>query len=131
MKRKFSNRNFGISWALGFFGLALVLLFKKGYEYQSEGYLFLISIVLLFLSVFAPKKLAFAADAWHSIGQRVGKVTNPIILGILFFGIVTPVAIVGKLFGRDVLKMKHENVSSYWALREDTGLSKKSFERQF
>ena len=61
----------------------------------------------------------------------LGKVVSPIVLGILFFIVITPVAIGMRLFGRDALLMKKRAVCSYWIDRDPPGPKPESFKDQF
>ena len=61
----------------------------------------------------------------------MGKVVSPIVLGILFFIVISPVAIVTRLFGRDVLLLRKRNVNSYWIERNPPGPQPESFKEQF
>jgi hypothetical protein len=61
----------------------------------------------------------------------LGKIVSPIVLGFIFFIIITPVAIVTKLAGRDALKLRKQNVDSYWVDRSPPGPEPESFKEQF
>jgi hypothetical protein len=60
----------------------------------------------------------------------LGKITNPLVMGILFFLFITPIAFVIRLLGRDELKLKSSTVKSYWIERSHNNLST-DFTRQF
>jgi hypothetical protein len=55
---------------------------------------------------------------WVRLGQLIGAIISPIVLGIIFFGIVSPYALVMRLFGRDELRLKLGKQKSYWKSRE-------------
>ena len=61
----------------------------------------------------------------------MGRVVSPLVLGILFFIVITPVAIFMRCFGRDELRLNKRNVTSYWIIRESTRLDSESFNEQF
>jgi len=63
-------------------------------------------------------------------GEFIGKLINPIVLGFIFYILLTPITIVTKFFGRDELNLKLHNQKSYWKLAEKT-FDKKFFKRQF
>lgn len=65
------------------------------------------------------------------LGETIGKVMNPLILGIIFFLIITPTALICRLIGRDLLNLKQKKFDSYWKIREHSSLKKDSFKRQF
>ena len=79
----------------------------------------------------APGILLPLNKAWYRLGLLMGKVVSPIVLGILFFIVITPVAIVTRLFGRDVLLLRKRDVNSYWIERNPPGPQPESFKEQF
>ena len=64
------------------------------------------------------------------IGFLIGMIVSPIILGIIFFGLVTPYGVVMRMFGRDELRLKTTNKLSYWIIRSEP-IEPESFKRQF
>ena len=65
-----------------------------------------------------------------SSGEFIGKIANPIILGFIFYILLTPITIVTKFFGRDELNLKLDNRKTYWKKVEKT-FNKIFFKRQF
>ena len=65
------------------------------------------------------------------LGILLGKIISPIILGLIFFLIFTPVAIVMKIFNRDILRLKISKKETYWIDRKPEGPNKESFKYQF
>ena len=63
------------------------------------------------------------------IGFIIGKVISPIVLGIIFFALITPVGIVTRIFGRDELRIKHNTLKSHWKDRNESEIV--SFKNQF
>ena len=61
----------------------------------------------------------------------LGKIVSPLVLGFLFLVLVTPVAIVTQLIGRDPLRMKKRCLSSYWIERDAMGPEPASFKNQY
>jgi hypothetical protein len=68
---------------------------------------------------------------WSLLGNEISRITSPIILGLIFFLLITPVAFAGRLFGRDELRLSKSNATSYWIEKEQLGLSMQSFKNQF
>ena len=64
------------------------------------------------------------------IGILLGKLVSPIILGIIFFFMFTPVAVIIRIIGRDELRLRLKSQESYWIKRKSS-IKKDSFERQF
>ena len=65
-----------------------------------------------------------------TLGELAGKIVNPVILGFIFYFLLTPITIVTKFFGRDELNLKFQNRHSYWSKAEKT-FNRKFFKRQF
>jgi hypothetical protein len=111
-----SDRAFGIFFSL-VFGILSVY---AGYREWNNLALLLIPVSLSFfaIAVFCDTKLHFLNLMWVRVGILIGKVTNPIILGIVFFGLFTPLSLFFQLRGRDELILRKGPKSSYWKFRE-------------
>ena len=125
-----SNRTFGLLFigvfaVLGFYGL------WQGWGVNLIQAFFALSALLIGTTLFAPILLTPFNKAWYQLGLLLGKVVSPIVLGILFFIVITPVAIVMKLAGRDALKLRKQDVSSHWIDRKPPGPEPESFKEQF
>jgi hypothetical protein len=83
------------------------------------------------LSLTRPQVLAPLNKAWFYLGRGIGKVVSPIVLGIIFLGVLTPVSIVLRLFGRDELRLKRHLANSYWTDRSSPIVAAQSFKNQF
>ncbi len=123
-----SNFKFGISFSIIFFCLFLYFLIK---EYNNLSFFFLAtSTIFLCVSYIKNDLLLPLNKGWMYIGYLIGKIISPIVLGLLFFIIITPVALVMKIIKRDELLLKNDNTKeSYWILRKNK--SKNSFYNQF
>ena len=90
-------------------------------------------VALLFIAVtlVAPKVLSPLNRAWYELGMLLGKIVSPIVLGVLFFLMITPISLITRLFGRDELKIKKLSLHSYWVDRSPPGPSSDSFKNQF
>ena len=97
------------------------------------GTIIFISLATLFviLALVAPAWLALLNKLWFQLGLLLGRVVNPIILGVIFFIFITPVAIITKLFGRDELLINKRTTSTYWLERKPIGPKPESFKNQF
>lgn len=125
-----SNRSFGILLA------GAAALFSAYAEYRDAEILkvwgFLAAALLLGLvAVVAPNLLAPFNKAWAKLGDLMGKVVSPLVLGVIFFVLITPVALIGRLLGRDELRLKKANANSYWIDRVPPGPAGESFKNQF
>ena len=131
-----SNRRFGT--LLG--GLLIVLAIYHLLTGKSVpvGAIFACAgLLLLVLGLLAPEKLSPLNQAWFHLGLLLGRIFNPIVLGILYFGIITPVALILRLAGRDELRLRDEMRlqkdagQTYWVDRKPPGPDPDSFRHQF
>jgi Saxitoxin biosynthesis operon protein SxtJ len=91
-----------------------------------------VAAVFAVLALVKPLLLAAANRLWTGFGLLLGKVVSPIALGILFYGVVSPLGIVLRLVGKDPLRLKRDAAStSYWIARDPPGPPPTSMDRQF
>jgi hypothetical protein len=126
-----SERRFGL-----LFTAVFVLLGAYGWWFNAfEPFLVLsfvgVGLLFGFISVFSPKILAPLNKAWFYLGRFLGKIFSPIVLGVIFFGILTPVGVITRLFGRDELRLKRSTKETYWVDRSPPGPQAESFKNQF
>ena len=125
-----SNRIFGLLF-IGVFAVLASYGLWKGWSAGLIKAFFIISAGLVVVTLLAPKLLTPFNKAWYQLGLLLGKVVSPIVLGILFFMVITPVAIVMRLAGRDALRLRKQNVKSHWIDRKPPGPEPESFKEQF
>jgi hypothetical protein len=125
-----SNKKFGLLFFGVFFVLALYA-YSKNEATLIIGLLFLLSSVFLISSFFYQSLLSPLNKAWFRLGLALGKIVSPIVLGIIFFGLITPVALIARLLGRDELKLKRPKKSSYWSEPIGSNSDADSFKNQF
>ncbi len=125
-----SDRKFGILFVIVF---AVVAGYGYLVEWASSTVIFcvVISFALAAISIVAPRVLAPLNKAWLLLGVVLGKIVNPIVLGIIFFGLLTPVSIVTRIFGRDELRLDQHHLDSYWIERDPPGPASDSYKNQF
>jgi hypothetical protein len=82
-------------------------------------------------TIFVPKVLTPFDKAWMRLGEIMGTVVNPLVLGAIFFLLLTPFALVTRVFGRDELRLKKTNRITYWVDRVPPGPAAESFMNQF
>jgi hypothetical protein len=75
--------------------------------------------VLLLLTLFAPSSLTYPKRAWLLLGFLMGLVVNPIVLGIVFFLVITPAGILLRLFRHDPLRLRPVSGHTYWCQRDE------------
>lgn len=124
-----SDRKFGFFFAAVFCLAGLYTLWKLG----AGWYLLLFAVALVFagLAAAAPARLHGLNRLWFRFGMLLGRVVSPIVLGVLFFGIITPTALIARLAGRDELRVKRRQQTSYWVPRDPAGPSPDSYKNQF
>ena len=69
--------------------------------------------------------------AWIKLGNIMGLLINPIILGLIFFVLITPISIITYLFGRDELNLRKKDDNSFWKIRDAESQKPDSFTNQF
>jgi hypothetical protein len=124
-----SNNKFGLFFSAVFATIAIYSYFQ-----QFKTFAFATTIVfILFVAItfFAPQLLTPLNRLWYALGILLGQIFSPIVLGAMFFVLITPIALVTRLFGRDELKIKKSFLKSYWVDRLPCGPSSDSFKNQF
>jgi hypothetical protein len=89
-----------------------------------------LGISLALISWLAPEFLKFPTKLWIGLGALMAKVSNPLILGALFFLVMTPLALVLRLFQRDVLTIRKSSTNT-WSALETPDYAGSYFEKQF
>ena len=116
MHKKSSNRSFGILFFLVFLGFGLWPLTK---EMSPNIYLIIISVIFLILGLLNSKLLSPLNNLWIKFGEILGKVIAPIVMAVVYFLILTPISLLVRLFGKDLIEMKFSNnIKSYWIKRK-------------
>ena len=75
--------------------------------------------------------MSLILGVWMAFGTLMGKFYSPIVLGLFFFLIISPIAIMMKLFRRDALRLRRPRVKTYWLKRENKNQTHSSFHNQF
>ncbi len=120
-----SNKSFGIVFAIVFSLIALWPLLKGD---EIRLWSLIISIIFLILGFMNSKILTPLNKLWFKLGIFLGNFIAPIVMGIIFFFVVTPTGIIMKLLGKDLIKLKKNNENSYWIEKKDI---KSSMKNQF
>ena len=106
-----SNRSFGIVFFIVFLVIAIYPLINNG---ELRLWSLIISLIFLFLGLVNSKILNPLNKIWFRFGIFLGKVISPLIMGIIFFLVVTPIGILMRLLNKDLLNLKFKNTGSYW-----------------
>ena len=125
-----SNKKFGYTFSI-IFSLFFLYFFIYG-SFQTYIIFGFISFLFLFMAIFFSELLLPLNILWFRLGIILGKIISPIVIGLIFFFIITPIALLGRLMGRDELKLKRNKVSeTYWVERKPVGPDPKTFKNQF
>ena len=120
-----SNRSFG----LVFFAFFLIIGLWPIFEYeQVRIWSIIAALIFLILGILDSKYLTPLNRFWMKFGLFLGKIISPIVMGIVFFLVVTPIGIMMQIFGKDLLNIKYKKNESYWVYRKDKfGSMKRQF----
>ena len=107
-----SNRSFGVVFFVVFL---LIALYPITYSGEIRIWSVLTSLIFLILGLLNSKILSPLNKLWFKFGIFLGKIVSPLIMGIIFFLVVTPIGLIMKLLGKDLLNLKYNyNNKSYW-----------------
>ncbi len=106
-----SNRSFGIVFFTVFLLIALYPLIFGG---EIRIWSISISLIFLILGLLNSNVLTPLNKIWFKFGIVLGKMISPIVMGVIFFLVVTPIAITMRLLRKDLLNLKYNREKSYW-----------------
>mgnify|MGYP001476304200 CR=1 FL=1 len=110
-----SNKSFGIVFFVVFLLIATYPLINKG---DLRAWSLIISLIFLVLGLANSKILTPLNKLWFRFGIFLGKIFSPLIMGIIFFLVVTPIGLLMRLLGKDLLNLKYNNNKSYWVKKD-------------
>lgn len=123
-----SNQKFGFFFTFIFTAAAAYFCYAENIGW---AYVFVaVASIFLFTTLIRSDALLPINKLWMRFGLLLGMVASPIVLGIIFFGLFTPIAILMRLSGRDELRLKFTQKKSHWISRDET-IKSESFRRQF
>lgn len=124
-----SNRKFGFFFTFIFFAIGIFLFIKgiTSYSYFSLG-----TAIIIFLVTLMKSDLLLPFNRlWMMLGVLLGMIVGPVVLGIIFFGLFTPISLLMKLFKRDELRLKIKSNQSHWKIRKTDASQSEAFKYQF
>ena len=126
MNKKSSNKSFGLLFFVVFLGLGLWPLTNDN---NPNIYLIIISIIFLILGLLNSKLLSPLNSFWIKFGELLGKIIAPVVMAFIYFLILTPISLMVRLFGKDLLGVKFsKQLKTYWIKRKkDLGSMNKQF----
>ena len=109
-----TNKSFGIVFFLFFLIVSLFPLFKDG---NIRIWSLIIAVIFLVLGILNSKILTPLNKIWFKFGILLGSFVSPIVMGVVFFAIVTPTSIIMRVLGKNLLNLKKDNKNTYWIAR--------------
>ena len=106
-----SNKSFGVVFFIIFLIVSIYPLINNG---ELRIWSLITAIIFLILGLINSKVLTPLNKLWFKFGLLLGKVISPLIMGIIFFLVVTPTALIMRIIGKDLLNLKFNNKKSYW-----------------
>ena len=109
-----SNKSFGIVFFVFFFIVSIFPLFD---DRNIRIWSLIISVIFLILAILNSKILTPLNQIWFKFGILLGRFVSPIVMGIVFFAIVTPTSLIMRVLGKNLLNLKKNNKKTYWIER--------------
>ena len=112
-----SNKNFGIVFAILFLVISFWPLLKGE---DLRNWSLIIALIFLVLGLINSKILTPLNQLWFKFGLLLGRIVSPLIMGVIFFFVVTPIGFIMRILGKDLLKLKFNKDKSYWIKKDGT-----------
>ena len=106
-----SNRSFGVVFFIVFL---IISLYPLIYNDSVRIWSLFISAIFLVLGLMNSKLLNPLNKIWFKFGLFLGKIISPLVMGVIFFCVVTPIGLLMKLLKKDLLNLKFNKNNSYW-----------------
>ena len=110
------NRSFGI---LFFIVFLIIFLWPLLNNNQPKWLFLFIAFIFLTLGILNSKILTPLNRFWIKLGELLGRVVAPVVMMLIFFALITPLGLLVKIFGKDLLDLKFKKSSSYWVHRKN------------
>ena len=111
-----SNKSFGIVFFIVFFIIAIYPLLNHN---EIRLWSLIISIIFLILGLLNSKLLTPLNKIWFKFGILLGKIVSPLVMGLIFFFVVTPIGILMRILKKDLLNLKFNKKTTYWIEKND------------
>ncbi len=124
-----SDRNFGTVFTLFF---TIIGLWPLRHGQPIRMWALGLAALFLALTLIRPQVLHPLNRAWLGLGLLLGRIVNPIVIGILFYVVFTPAGIIARALGKDFLRLKRNaSDKTYWISRTPPGPTPESMAKQF
>ena len=125
MEKIASNRSFGIVFFVFFLIICLWPLLNDN---QIRIWSLIVAIIFLILGLLNSKFLTPLNRSWLKLGELLGRVVSPLVMGLIYFVILTPIGLFMRLIQKDLLRKKFSKANSYWIKRDkNIGTMKRQF----
>jgi len=111
-----SNKSFGIVFFIVFLIIAIYPLLSQN---EIRLWSLIISIIFLILGLLNSKLLTPLNKIWFKFGILLGKIVSPLVMGLIFFFVVTPTGIIMRILKKDLLNLKFNKKTTYWIEKND------------
>ena len=111
-----SNKSFGIVFFIVFFIISIYPLLSHN---EIRLWSLIISIIFLILGLLNSKLLTPLNKIWFKFGILLGKIISPLVMGLIFFFVVTPIGILMRILKKDLLNLKFNKKTTYWIEKND------------
>ncbi len=106
-----SNRSFGLVFFVFFLIIALYPLINNE---DIRVWSLIICLIFILLGLLNSEILTPLNKIWFKFGLFLGRFISPIVMGMVFFFIVTPTGVLMRIIGKDLLNLKFNKEKSYW-----------------
>ncbi len=106
-----TNRSFGLVFFVVFFLISVYPLLNEG---NIRFWSLTVGIIFLTLGLLNSKILTPLNKIWFKFGLLLGSIVSPIVMSVIFFFVVTPISLIMRILGKDILNLKWNNTNSYW-----------------
>ena len=106
-----TNKSFGLVFFVVFFLISVYPLLNAG---NIRFWSLIVAIIFLTLGLLNSKILTPLNKIWFKFGLLLGSIVSPIVMSIIFFFVVTPISLIMRILGKDILNLKWNNTNSYW-----------------
>jgi len=121
-------KKFGLTMALICFLFSLVGIWKNGTLTGLSLALCVCTLIFIALALVAPVKLKAFERFWMALAEKINKVITPIILTIAFYVLITPLGLLLKLMGKDILALKiDKSRTTYWEEVDQAGSASRPY----
>ena len=110
-KNRSSNKSFGIVFFLVFFLIGIYPVINSN---DLRFWSLFLSLIFLILGLMNSRILTPFNRIWFKFGMLLGTIVSPFVMGVIFFFIVTPIGVIMKITGKDLLNLKYSNKNTYW-----------------